>query len=110
MTLPLIRPDDDDEHRLAHLRLKELAEELTQQSPELAVVAQQDESGMPHLEVSLGDRPIAEVHLVADSLEDPAVRLYGIIGDFEEVTAEDYAGTRSEIITRLLEIAAIDSE
>jgi hypothetical protein len=104
MTPALHWPTDDGEHQLARLRLQELADDLLQHSPAFAVVAQHDECGMPHLEVSFGGRALAEVYLVADSLDDPTARIYGVIGDFEEVTAEDYAGTRSEIITRLLEI------
>lgn len=109
MTPPSLEwpPSDDAEVRLAHQRLRELAEELSQRTSTLSVAARQDEGGVPFLEVSAGDTSFAEVHLVSETLDDASARMYGLIGDFEEITAEDFAGTRSEMVTRLLELTSM---
>ncbi|MBX9677923.1 MAG: hypothetical protein K2X38_04100 [Gemmataceae bacterium] len=99
-------PSDDAEVRLARQRLRELADELSQRSSALSIAAREDEGGTPFLEVSVGDTAFAEVHLVSETLDDASGRMYGLIGDFEEITAEDFAGTKSEIVARLLEIAS----
>lgn len=98
---------DDPDVQTAIDRLRLLAGELLGANPELTVTGQLAEGNVPLLEVALGDRPLGEVHVVADAAAD-ADRIYGLVGEFWDYHPEDFAGTCGEIVRRLLDMA--DSE
>jgi len=97
---------DDTDVAKAIERLRRFAEELLAASPDLTCTGRLEEGEIALLEVKLGDRVLAEVHLVGDIALGADQRIYGLVGESAEFHEEDFAGTQSEIITRLIELAS----